>query len=133
MKNHKRLIANIVEIAIGIILSVLGYMGMIDEYWTGMGTALIVVGIIFMIRLIRYQTNAEYKDTVDVEVNDERNRYLRLKAWAWAGYMLVLICAFASIIFKLLGNDQLSVMSGGCVCLLIVLYWGSYLILRKKY
>ena len=133
MKNHKRLIANIVEIAIGIILLVLGYMGMIDEYWTGMGTALIVVGIIFMIRLIRYQTNAEYKDTVDVEVNDERNRYLRLKAWAWAGYMLVLICAFASIIFKLLGNDQLSVMSGGCVCLLIVLYWGSYLILRKKY
>lgn len=133
MKNHKRLIANIVEISIGIILSVLGYMGMIDEYWTGMGTALIVVGIIFMIRQIRYQTNAEYKDTVDVEVNDERNRYLRLKAWAWAGYMLVLICAFASIIFKLLGNDQLSVMSGGCVCLLIVLYWGSYLILRKKY
>lgn len=133
MKNHKRLIANIVEIAIGIILSVLGYMGMIDEYWTGMGTALIVVGIIFMIRQIRYQTNAEYKDSVDVEVNDERNRYLRLKAWAWAGYMLVLICAFASIIFKLLGNDQLSVMSGGCVCLLIVLYWGSYLILRKKY
>ncbi len=133
MKNLKRLIANIVEIAIGIILSVLGYMGMIDEYWTGMGTALIVVGIIFMIRQIRYQTNAEYKDTVDVEVNDERNRYLRLKAWAWAGYMLVLICAFASIIFKLFGNDQLSVMSGGCVCLLIVLYWGSYLILRKKY
>ena len=133
MKNHKRLIANIVEIAIGIILSVLGYMGMIDEYWTGMGTALIVVGIIFMIRQIRYQTNAEYKDSVDVEVNDERNRYLRLKAWAWAGYMLVLICAFASIIFKLLGNDQLSVMSGGCVCLLIVLYWASYMILRKKY
>lgn len=133
MKNHKRLIANIVEIAIGIILSVLGYMGMIDEYWTGMGTALIVVGIIFMVRQIRYQTNAEYKDSVDVEVNDERNRYLRLKAWAWAGYMLVLICAFASIIFKLLGNDQLSVMSGGCVCLLIVLYWGSYIVLKKKY
>lgn len=133
MKNHKRLIANIVEIAIGVILSVLGYMGMIDEYWTGMGTALIVVGIIFMIRQIRYQTNAEYKDSVDVEVNDERNRYLRLKAWAWAGYMLVLICAFASIIFKVFGNDQLSMMSGGCVCLLIVLYWGSYLILRKKY
>lgn len=133
MKNHKRLIANIVEIAIGVILSVLGYMGMIDEYWAGMGTALIVVGIIFMIRQIRYQTNAEYKDSVDVEVNDERNRYLRLKAWAWAGYMLVLICAFASIIFKVFGNDQLSMMSGGCVCLLIVLYWGSYLILRKKY
>ena len=133
MKNHKRLIANIVEIAIGIILSVLGYMGMIDEYWTGMGTALIVVGIIFMIRQIRYQTNAEYKDSVDVQVNDERNRYLRLKAWAWAGYMLVLICAFASIIFKVFGNDQLSMMSGGCVCLLIVLYWVSYMILRKKY
>ena len=133
MKNHKRMIASVVEIVIGIILTVLGYMGAIDEYWGGMGSALIAVGAIFMIRQIRYQTNAEYKDSVDVEVNDERNRYLRLKAWAWAGYLQVMICAFASIILRLFGYDEFAMVLGGCVCLLVILYWGSYLVLRKKY
>lgn len=133
MKTGKRLIASILEIAIGVVLTILGFTGVIDEYWSGMGTALIVVGVLFTVKQIRYQTNTDYKNTVDVEVNDERNRYLRLKAWAWAGYLLVLICAVASILFKVFGNDQLSMMSGGCVCLLITLYWGSYMILRKKY
>ena len=133
MKTGKRLIGSILEIAIGVVLTILGFTGVIDEYWSGMGTALIVVGVLFTVKQIRYQTNTDYKNTVDVEVNDERNRYLRLKAWAWAGYLLVLICAVASILFKVFGNDQLSMMSGGCVCLLITLYWGSYMILRKKY
>ena len=133
MKTGKRLIASILEIAIGVVLTILGFTGVIDEYWSGMGTALIVVGVLFTVKQIRYQTNTDYKNTVDVEVNDERNRYLRLKAWAWAGYLLVLICAVASILFKVFGNDQLSMMSGGCVCLLITLYWGSYMILRRKY
>ena len=133
MKNGKRLIANILEIAIGIVLVVLGYTGVVDAYWSGMGTALIFVGILFMIRQIRYQTNADYKDSVDVEVNDERNRYLRLKAWAWTGYLLVLFCAFASIILKIFNYDQYSRLCGLVVCLIVVLYWGSYLLLRKKY
>ena len=133
MKTGKRVIGSILEIAIGVVLTILGFTGVIDEYWSGMGTALIVVGVLFTVKQIRYQTNTDYKNTVDVEVNDERNRYLRLKAWAWAGYLLVLICAVASILFKVFGNDQLSMMSGGCVCLLITLYWGSYMILRKKY
>ena len=49
MKNNKRLIANIVEIAVGIVLTVCGYTGMIDEYWGGMGTALVIIGGIFAV------------------------------------------------------------------------------------
>lgn len=133
MKNNKRLISNIAEIAIGIVLAACGYAGMIDEYWSGMGTALVIVGGIMLVRQIRYRTNAEYKSEVDVQVNDERNQYLRNKAWSWAGYIFVLIAAVASIILKIIGLDQFSQFSGFCVCLLMILYWISYLVLSKRH
>ena len=133
MKSTKRLIANILEIAVGIVLTILGYTGVIDSYWSGMGTALIFVGVIFLLRTFRYKTNAEYKEKMDVEVNDERNKYLRMMAWSWAGYLFVLIAAFGSVIFKIAGMDIYSMTAGFAVCLLIVLYWIAYIILRRKY
>ena len=98
-----------------------------------MGTALIFVGIIFLFRTFRYKTNMEYKEKVDVEVNYERNKYLRMMAWSWTGYFFVLIAAFASIMFRILGYDQYSMMAGYAVCLLITLYWISYLVLNRKH
>ena len=133
MKATERMIANIVEIVVGVILTILGYTGVVDSYWSGMGTALIFVGIIFLFRTFRYKTNTEYKEKVDVEVNDERNKYLRMMAWSWTGYFFVLIAAFASIIFRILGYNQYSMMAGYAVCLLITLYWISFLILRRKH
>ena len=133
MKKNQRLIANIFEIVIGIVLTVCGYGGIIDEYWSGMGTALVIVGVLMLARQIRYRTNETYKENIDVEVNDERNQYIRIKAWAWAGYFFVMAGAFCSIVFKILKLDDLSVFAGSCVCLIMVLYWFSYLILRRKY
>ena len=133
MKFNKRLIANITEIVIGVILTICGATGLLDSYWSGMGTALIVVGGLMMIRQVRYSTNAEYKESVDVEIQDERNKFLRMKAWSWAGYFSVLIGAVASIVLRILGQNQLSQFAGLSVCLLMVLYWASYFILKKKY
>ena len=133
MKITKRLLATIIEIIFGIVLAILGYAGVVDEYWSGMGTALIVVGAIFLLRTFRYNTNKEYKEKVDVEAKDERNRYLRSMAWSWTGYLFVLIPAIASIMFKVIGLDTYSMAAGMAVCLLVVLYWISYLILNKKH
>lgn len=133
MKKNNRLIANIIEIIIGVILSICGTAGILDSYWSGMGTALIVVGGLMLVRQIRYRTNETYKENVDLEMNDERNQYIRSKAWSWAGYFFVLIGAFGSIIFRIVGLDLLSQFSACCVCLIMVLYWFSYWILRKKY
>ena len=98
-----------------------------------MGTALIIVGGLFLVRQIRYRTNAEFKENTDVEINDERNKYIRIKAWSWAGYIFVLFGAGASIVFKIIGMDQLSQFSAFSVCIIMVLYWISYFVLRRKY
>ena len=133
MNKSKRLIANVLEIVIGIILAACGYTGIIDEYWGGMGTALILVGAIMLFRQIRYKTDEVYKENVDVQVNDERNKYLRMKAWSWAGYLFVMIAAFATILLKIIGFDQYAFVASGCVCLMVTLYWLSYWILNRKY
>ena len=132
MKN-RRWIASVVEMALGLVLSVCGALGIVDTYWSGMGGGLLGVGVIQLVRYLRYYKNVEYKNKVDIEVNDERNKFIALRAWAWAGYLYVLAGAVASIAFQLMGKPELATMAGGSVCLLMIFHWGSRIYLRKKY
>ena len=111
MNNKKRFITNIIEIAVGVVLSGCGFAGILDEFWSGMGTALVIVGALKLVRQIRYQTSSSYKEAVDVQINDERNKYLRMKAWSWAGYLFVLIAAFALFDLPLLQTVALLMVS----------------------
>lgn len=131
--NNKRWIASIVEIVLGSILLVCGYSGIVDDFWSGMGGGLLGVGILQLIRQIRYYTNAEYKEKFDIEAKDERNRFLAMKAWSWAGYWYVIIAAVGTIGFNVAGQRELGLLCSGSLCLVLVLYWLSYLILKKKY
>ena len=128
-----RWILSILYVLIGVSLTVCGVLKIIDTFWSGMGTAFIVVGVLQMLRLIRYQTSATYKENTDTAVNDERNRFIGMKAWSWAGYLFVFIAAVATIVFKFLNQETLMFAASGSVCLIITIYWISYLILRKKY
>ena len=133
MKGFKRLYAAVIEIILGLALSVTGMAGIIDDYWSGMGTALITVGIIQLIRQIRYKTNTEYQQSVDVNTNDERNRFLSMKAWSWAGSLFMMISAVASIVLKIINLDLYSQIAAYSVSLIVLIYWISYMILRRKY
>lgn len=131
--NKKRLIISIVEIVLGAVLIIASIYGLVDEFWSGMGTTILVIGILNLIRVIKYKTNDEYREKWDIEVSDERNRYLRLKSWAWAGYLFVMSGAVATIGFKLAGKEDLMMMASYSVCYIMILYWISHIILKKKY
>ncbi len=137
MKPHRnimiRWILSILYIVIGVALIVCDFLQLVDEFWSGMGTAFAVIGVLQIIRLIRYKTNATYKENTDTVVNDERNRFIRNKAWAWTGYLFIITAAVATIVFKLLGEETLMFFCSGSVCLILVIYWISYFILDKKY
>lgn len=133
MKKNRRLIANLIEVVAGAILAVCGYVGILDSFWCGMGTALVIVGGLLLIQQIRYRTNVAYKENVDVETKDERNKFLRIKAWSWAGYLFVMIGAIGTIILKIMGLDDYMMIASGAVCLMMILYWLSYMILKRKY
>ena len=120
-------------ITIGIILIGLGFAGMVDEFWNGMGSALLVIGVIQFIRRYRLEKNEAYREKIEIETNDERNHFIRNKAWAWAGYLFVMIMAVGCIILKIVGQDTLSMAASGSVCLMLVLFWCSYYFLKRKY
>lgn len=129
----KRLISCIVEIIIGISLIISYMLGKLDEFWCGMGTSLLFVAVFFIIRIIRYNKNDEYREKYEIEMNDERNKYISLKAWAYAGYIFILIAGIATVGFKLLGKDELMMIASMSISIIILLYWISYMLLRKKY
>ncbi|MBQ6799173.1 MAG: hypothetical protein IJP11_08055 [Oscillospiraceae bacterium] len=133
MRQEKKIIISIIWIVLGITLLSLGIAEVVDSYWSGMGSALTVIGLLQLIRFFRFRKDAEYREAVETETKDERNAFLRNKAWAWAGYLFVLFSAVASIVLKIVGHDILSMGASWAVCLIILFYWGSYMILRKKY
>lgn len=132
MKN-RRFITCFIYLALGIMLWTLGYAEIVDEFWTGMGTGLVVVGVLRLIRMYRFRKDENYREKITVEIADERNKFIRNKAWAWSGYMFVMILCVAGIGLKIAGQEQLSLAACYSVCLMLILYWICYWILRKKY
>ena len=117
----------------GLALIGLGFVEIVDEFWSGMGSALLVIGIIRLLRFYRLKKNEAYRDKMETAVTDERNQFIRMKAWSWAGYLFIMVSAIATIIFRVLGQDLLCQVASGAVCLMLVLYWVSYFVLKKKY
>lgn len=132
-KNSTRLAVNIAEVVIGLTLAILGGTGVLDEFWSGMGVAVLVVGSLFLIRQIRMFRNPDFREKREIEENDERNQFIAGKAWAWAGVTYVMIACAGTIVLKILGQDDLMMLASGSVCLMLVLYWVFWLIIRRKY
>lgn len=133
MKYDKKIYWSIAWFVIGTILLTLSFGGILDTFWNGMGSGLVAVSVIQLIRHMRYRSDDEYREKVDVEMNDERNKYISTKAWAWAGYLFVFIMAIGTIVSKMLGYDEITTVTSCSLSLLVLLYWVSYMILRRKY
>jgi membrane protease YdiL (CAAX protease family) len=133
MKSRRRILSYIILILLGGVLVFLGNTGSIDDFWSGMGSGLLAVSVLQLLRMYRLGKDEAYREKMEIEIKDERNAFLRLKAWGWAGYLFILLAAVATIVLKVMGQDLLSMAASWAVCLLLVLYWVSYLILRRKY
>ena len=131
--SKKRMIVQIAEIVAGFILLGLAVAGKVDEFWSGMGGALIGVGAMRMTQIIRYQKSEEYRENVNTQRNDERNQFLHMKAWQLTAGWFTMIAAIATFIFKFAGREELMMLCSGGICLMITLYWVCFLYLKKKY
>lgn len=132
MKDRKVWIS-IIYVMIGVVLFGLSCFEIVDEFWSGMGSALLVIGAIRLIRCYRFNKNDAYREKIEIEEKDERNHFIRNKAWAWAGYLFVMTMAVATIVLKIVGQETLMMAASGSVCFMLTLFWVSYLILKRKY
>ena len=132
MKKNDTIFA-IIWLVLGLPLIGLSIAGLVDEFWSGMGSALVVIGACRLLRAHRLNKNEEYREKMETYATDERIHFLRTKAWSWAGYLFIIISAVAVIVFRILGQDVYSTAASYAVCLMLVLYWVCYLVLSKKY
>lgn len=133
MRIEKRVYISIFWVVIGLILIGCGVAGIVDSFWSGMGGAVAAVGAVRIVQYVKYRKNPEYREKVEIERNDERNKFIGGRAWAWAGYFFVLLNGIGTIAFKIAGNDLLSQYCAYSVCAILILYWVAFLFLRKKY
>ena len=133
MKRDKRMIFSIIWVVLGTVLIALAFAGKVDVFWNGVGSGLLVVGVLQLLRQYRFSKNESYREKIEIEEKDERNHFIRNKTWAWTGYLFVLIAAVLCLVFRIIGQNLLSLAASGAVCLMLVLYWISYLVLKRKY
>ena len=134
MYNNKRMALDILWIVLGAALILLTMTDVLDDsIYSGMGGALLAIGCLHMGRNIRYRKDPEYREKIDTERNDERNRFLAMKSWSWAGYLVVMIEGVGGVIAMILGKRDLQLIFSYQVCLIIFLYWICYLFLKRKY
>lgn len=132
--NKKKMIISIMWVITGAILLILDIIGVMDApIYSGMGGGLLAIGIMQIYRNIKYHSNEEYKEKIDIEYKDERNGYIRMKAWAWAGYLFILGSAAVSIVLFVMNKELIGQIVNYCMCAVLLLYWVSYLVLQRKY
>ena len=132
--NNKRLALSIFWAVVGLVLTVLSVTEVLDSsIYSGMGGALMAVGVLQAIRNVKYRKDADYREKIDVEANDERNRFLRMKSWSWASYIAILVESVGVIVAIILGEETVRLILSLSVCLILVASWVSYLILSRKY
>ena len=131
--NNRRLALSIFWVILGAALVALSAAGVLDSsLYSGMGGALIVVGILQIARNMKYRRDPDYREKIDTE-NDERGKFLRMKSWSWAGYLVVLIEGVGVIVAMVLGEHTVQLILSYSVCLILCLYWIAYLVLSRKY
>ena len=133
MKKDKRMIVSIIWVVLGTVLIAMAFAEKMDVFWNGVGSGLLVVGVLQLLRQYRFSKNESYREKIEIEEKDERNHFIRNKAWAWTGYLFIIITGVSVIILKVIGQELFSLAASYAVCLMVLLYWITYMVLRKKY
>ena len=134
MHNNGKLALSIFWTVLGAVLLGLSVANVLDStIYAGMGGALLAVGILQVIRNLRYRTDAAYQEKIDTEVNDERNVFLGMKSWSWTGRAIVLVECIGIIVAMVLGQQTVQLVLSYSVCAILVIYWVTFMILAKKY
>lgn len=108
-------------------------LGFIDTFWSGMGVGFVVISALRLIQIYRYKNDDVYAEKINIQNNDERNRFLAEKARNMTFYYSILIEAIAIIVLRVLDYAEASTVIGYAICVQLIIYWLSYLWLQKKY
>lgn len=105
-KCKERIAVGIIFIVVGLISLMLAYLAgdrmlvmylepdthdFVPSFYTGIGCGWAAAGIVVLIKNIRYLKNEKLKKEREIYENDERNRMLGLRCWAYTGYVMLIL------------------------------------------
>ena len=132
--SKKHLMLSVFWIILGLAFTALAVTGTVEiDALSGLGEVLIAVGILRLIRNLRYRKDPAYREKVDTETGDERYRFIRMKSWSWAGCAVIMAEGIGTVAARLMGQDTVSDVLSWSVCLLLCAYWISFLVISRKY
>ena len=133
-KMQQRRIIGISYILLGLALTIADMLkGFENNYFTSFGIALIFMGIL---RLLQYRKITQDDKSMrkrEVAESDERTRMIAERARSWAFSISITGAGIVVIVLSLLGHHEEALPFAWYVCGMVVLYWISFVIIRKKY
>lgn len=97
----------------------------VQGFYTGIGGGLIVAAAITIIRNYQYLKNPEKRKVRELYENDERNRLIGTKCWAYAGYALFLALYVGILVAGFINVLILKVLLG------VLAVYGIFLLLFR--
>ena len=119
----------VLGLAMGIIFNILKTE---NSFFSSFGFALVVIGIV-QIRNYRIITKDEESIRKrEIAESDERNISIANKAKSYAFAIYVVVACVSVILLEIANKTDLAIILSATVSLLILVYWISYFIIRKK-
>lgn len=134
MKKLKtRLYVAISYIVIGAVMIAVSFITKTtNEFVSSFGFALLVIGIVRIRNHFIITKNDETIKKQQIAETDERNISIANKAKSLSFRLYVFAASIAVIVLQFLEMSELASIIGFTVCALILIYWISYFIIRKK-
>ena len=133
-KMKQRFVIALSYILLGTVLLAAAFAGKSDNYFfSAFGFALMVMGIL---RLLRYRKVTASEQTMrkqELTESDERFRMMAERARSWAFSLSITGAGIVVIVLSLLGQHEEALPFAWYVCGMVVMYWISFIIIRKKY
>ncbi len=103
-----------------------------SDYLSSFGFALIVVGAVRVRNYFLINKNEETLKKHEIAETDERNIAIANKAKSIAFIIYIIAMGISIIVLQILHKSELASVLSGTMCFLILVYWISYFIIRKK-
>ena len=118
----------VLGVALIVIFNIANIKNEFLSYW---GFALLVIGIARTRNYFLITKNEESITKQQIAETDERNVSIANRAKSVAFYVYLLLSCVAVIALELFEKTELATFVSATVCVLIIIYWVSYLIINK--
>lgn len=135
MKNNRLFKISVAEIVIGLIIELWAFSGIVEDgsVLTGIGSGILAVGVVQLLRVFRMESNPEYKKRMETASKDERYAFISMKAKEAAFGIYLIIAAVLCMAWMLLGYREQGMLAAMSICILVLLYAVLFRILARKY